>query len=430
MKQGITAIGGLSLNNKLTRFWLLSILFVTIVTTIFIVAVSHLSITSLNVVTPREFIPSEGVSLAFAVELASVDPVERTFILDWFPVILPNGCTDAPSLVADIFINNGYLDSTSPTFKALPPYPPVYQFNSTTLCDSDMGPLYPTFRTVSKIVGVNPLVTPLSGKSRSSLQQYPFDVYYAPVYALAVNNDTGGYIATSIARSFGTAVNFDIDVIRSGPFQTTAGVFNVLFVFEIRRSIATKIFVMAIAVTDWLVATAFLIICASTTVFHQHHLYTELFVLPVGAVFALTSVRANFPGAPVGFGATMDLYSILPTLVIMACCSFYLLMFVLGQRLRDTRHNITNGNSSPSPSIQNDSGLRVNTPTQPHQGMAPKVSLSLPSITFHVNASSTQVSSMAGDKTVTGTDYASSCDGMKGSTVLVTGSTLQSTSKT
>ncbi|KAJ7461410.1 hypothetical protein B0H11DRAFT_2057027, partial [Mycena galericulata] len=273
-------------------------------------------------------------------------------------------------------------------------------------------PLFPTFRTVSKIVGANPLVTPLSGKSQSSLQQYPFDVYYAPVYALAVNNDTGGYIATSIARSFGTAVNFDINVIYSKPFQITAGdvrLSNVLFVFEIRRSIATKVFVMAIAVTDWLVATAFMIICASTTIFHQHHLYTELFVLPVGAVFALTSVRANFPGAPVGF----DLYSILPTLVIMACCSFYLLLFVLGQRLRDTRYNITNGNSSAPSSIQNDSCLRVNTPTQPNQGMAPKVSLSLPSITFHVNASSNQVSSMAGDETVTGVgQFGIECNGM------------------
>jgi hypothetical protein len=42
--------------------------------------------------------------VAFAVEIASVDPLERIFILDWFPV-LPNGCTNVPSFVADIFIN-------------------------------------------------------------------------------------------------------------------------------------------------------------------------------------------------------------------------------------------------------------------------------------------------------------------------------------
>jgi hypothetical protein len=48
--------------------------------------------------------------------------------------------------------------------------------------------------------------------------------------------------------------NFDIDVIYSGTFQiTVAGRVlqpNVLFVLEIRRSIATKVFVIAIAVTD------------------------------------------------------------------------------------------------------------------------------------------------------------------------------------
>jgi hypothetical protein len=29
----------------------------------------------------------------------------------------------------------------------------------------------------------------------------------------------------------------------------------------------------------------------------------EMFVLPVGTLFAFTAVRANFPGAPEGFGA-------------------------------------------------------------------------------------------------------------------------------
>jgi hypothetical protein len=155
------------------------------------------------------------------VEIASADPVTRTFILDWFPV-LPNRCTLKTPLVADIYINGyeqrfsnviityhifrGYLDSTSPTFTAFPPYPPVYQYNTTALCNNDVVPVYPTFRTISKIVGTNPLASPLQGKSTSSLQQYPFDVYYAPVYLHVLDHDTGEYIAVRIARSFGTAV--------------------------------------------------------------------------------------------------------------------------------------------------------------------------------------------------------------------------------
>jgi hypothetical protein len=34
-----------------------------------------------------------------------------------------------------------------------------------------------------------------------------------------------------------------------------------------------------------------------------------MFVVPVGTVFALTSVRANLPGAPTGFGLSKSLSS-------------------------------------------------------------------------------------------------------------------------
>lgn len=51
-----------------------------------------------------------------------------------------------------------------------------------------------------------------------------------------------------------------------------------------------------------LTATAFLTICAATLVYRPHKIYAEMFVVPVGAVFAFTSIRANLPGAPVGFG--------------------------------------------------------------------------------------------------------------------------------
>ncbi|KAK7045008.1 hypothetical protein R3P38DRAFT_2508435 [Favolaschia claudopus] len=302
MKLGVRSLAERASSlNKLVFFWLVSIFLVATVTISFLVAVSHLVIKPLHVVTPAQL-------LDLAVEIAAADPIQRTFTMDWFPVGR-NVCItgmESPFGLADIFINDGYLDSTTPTFEAFPPYSPVYQYNATAACNEHVAPLFPTFRTVSKIIGTNPLVDPRHGESQSSLQQYPFDVYYAPVYVEAVDHATGKHIGTQIARSFGAAVNFDIQIVYSGSFTTVPqgeiATPNVLFVLEIRRSMATKVFVLAIAVTDWLVAIAFVVICASTTVFHHHDLYTELFVLPVGAVFALTSVRANFPGAPVGFG--------------------------------------------------------------------------------------------------------------------------------
>lgn len=105
-----------------------------------------------------------------------------------------------------------------------------------------------------------------------------------------------------------------------------------------------------------LVTAAFLIISAVAVVYPNPHYYSEMFVLPVGVLFAFTSIRANLPGAPVGFGqfnifprlplseispyaqqepglvtcilssmsaladVSADLYSILPVLVIITLC--------------------------------------------------------------------------------------------------------------
>ncbi|KAF9522920.1 hypothetical protein CPB83DRAFT_71407 [Crepidotus variabilis] len=58
-----------------------------------------------------------------------------------------------------------------------------------------------------------------------------------------------------------------------------------------------------------------------------------MFVVPVGAVFAFTAICVGFPGAPSGFGATIDIYTILPVLIIMSFCSFFLLLIVLYCRI-------------------------------------------------------------------------------------------------
>jgi len=51
-----------------------------------------------------------------------------------------------------------------------------------------------------------------------------------------------------------------------------------------------------------LTAMVFLTICAATIVYPNPEIYSEMFVVPVGALFAFSSVRANLPGAPAGFG--------------------------------------------------------------------------------------------------------------------------------
>jgi len=59
----------------------------------------------------------------------------------------------------------------------------------------------------------------------------------------------------------------------------------------------------------------------------------DLFVLPLGALFAFTSVRSNLPGAPSGFGAYIDFIGILPNLVLITLCTFVLFFAVLIRRI-------------------------------------------------------------------------------------------------
>jgi len=93
-------------------------------------------------------------------------------------------------------------------------------------------------------------------------------------------------------------------------------------ILQVRRASAAKAFVVLVGVSNCekkhhgnlsclpdelsnypgLVAAAFLVISASAIVYPSPQYYAEMFVLPIGVLFAFTSIRANLPGAPEGFG--------------------------------------------------------------------------------------------------------------------------------
>ena len=51
------------------------------------------------------------------------------------------------------------------------------------------------------------------------------------------------------------------------------------------------------------VTNAFLWLSIACLLWNNEKIIKEMFVLPVTALFAFTTVRANLPGAPAGFGA-------------------------------------------------------------------------------------------------------------------------------
>ncbi|KDR70684.1 hypothetical protein GALMADRAFT_214418 [Galerina marginata CBS 339.88] len=108
--------------------------------------------------------------------------------------------------------------------------------------------------------------------------------------------------ALRISDSFGIAVNFEISLLKA-IVNYTGFKDSLDFTLRVERSVGTKLFVIMVGVTN----------------------------LPVGALFAFSSIRANFPGAPVGF----DIYTILPVLVIMSLCSFSLLLVILYRRIQE-----------------------------------------------------------------------------------------------
>ncbi|KAF9002184.1 hypothetical protein BDQ17DRAFT_1542485 [Cyathus striatus] len=309
------------------RFLFISLIVIGICICVFVVVASHLVVHPVNFKVPDYELPAE---VSFGVEIISVDPIARTFTMDWYPQA-PSTCPshdDNITRVIDVYLDQGIIDSSSSAFSILPPYSPIYRFNITALCKAQTS-IFNSFRTVTKLVNSHFIFGYWQGPLHSTIQNYPFDVYYAAFNMYGLDLSTGEYVTLNVTRSFGEVVNFQISLYRSNAVITPW----LFYSLEVKRSRATKIFVIIVGITNWLIAVAFMLISVSTLIYQSHKIYSEMFVVPVGAVFAFTTIRAGFPGAPSGFGATIDLFTILPVLIIMSLCSFFLLLVVLYRRI-------------------------------------------------------------------------------------------------
>jgi hypothetical protein len=272
-------------------------------------------------------------------EAISVDPMSRTVTMDWYPSFTSYiDCSGNWFPSYDIQTDPTLLDNTSPTFHNVPPYPALSRLNRTEECIGTTFGMPTSFRTVTKLVSsdVNDARSPV----HKNLQGYPFDIYVAPFIFYVRNIDTGDIVAPNVTKSFGVVVNFQMSLSMSLVVSNRFGDERLYFELRIERSRAIKVYTIMVAITNWLIATAFLIICASTLVYDVPHIYSEMFVVPVGALFAFTSVRVNLPGAPPGFGTTMDLYSTLPVLILISLCSVFLLLTILLWRIREVTRQL------------------------------------------------------------------------------------------
>ncbi|KAF8901905.1 hypothetical protein CPB84DRAFT_910731 [Gymnopilus junonius] len=316
--------------SKTFQLLCLSAFFITTSITIFVTAASYLVVKPLNFIAPN---PSPiNAQIILTAELISADATMRTLTMNWYPG-LASGCTPDTNFVADIYFDPDLLDVSSPSFSLTQPFLPAYQLNASQFCGSTAPVDFAVFQTVTKLLGSN-LNAQLSSEL-ATLQEYPFDVYDAHFLIYARDHDTGGVITLNVTKSYGVAVNFEVTPTRT-VIEGNLKISPYLVVYlQVGRAKAAKAFVILVGVSNWLVAAAFLVISASTLIYPNPRHYAEMFVLPIGVLFAFTSIRANLPGAPAGFGARIDLYTILPVLVVVTLCGFFLLLMVLLRRLYD-----------------------------------------------------------------------------------------------
>jgi len=142
-----------------------------------------------------------------------------------------------------------------------------------------------------------------------------------------------------MARSQWISVNFHLNVY---PLLLGSNDGGLAIGFDIARSLGLRIFVVAVVVANWLVSVVFLWITVAAIVWPEQ-VVKELFIIPITALFAFTSVRANLPGSPVGFGANIDYVGVLPNMILITLSSATLLVTVLLRRI----HQFSNISKDP-----------------------------------------------------------------------------------
>ncbi|KAJ7877592.1 hypothetical protein B0H14DRAFT_3130193 [Mycena olivaceomarginata] len=331
-------------------------LLICIILTVIAVGVSvevtrHLVLTDVDDRVP--FTGSSEQQINLIANYIGVDATSRRATIDWFPLAMD--CSESESsteMIVNIFIDPNLLapDSNSGTDSpgsTAPTSRPIFQFNTTEECASTKYGSYPIFRTVFKLTGIGGSGH-LSARS-GTLQAYPYDEYFFQISMLAQMASTNASVGIILGGSFGIPTNFDVILNKDHSRNNDLGL---LLHFTVSRSTAVVGLVITIVVANWLVTVAFLSITVAAFM-GDDKIVAEMFVLPIGTLFAFTAVRTNFPGAPEGFGAVIDYYGILPNLGLITLFTAVLLFRVLYLRIASSELLKNNKSSNDAESGNN-----------------------------------------------------------------------------
>ncbi|KAK7020333.1 hypothetical protein R3P38DRAFT_3358150 [Favolaschia claudopus] len=275
--------------------------------------------------------PPRQISLM--AKFLNIDDKAQSITVEWYPSPVSSDSCENEQVV-DIFTDPNLFSSTDGTSlndmkSSAAPTVPIFRFNSSDVC-SDAPSSASVFRTTLNLIMGIPNHRSTSGQAdKDSIQAYPFDEYFLLILMWARLANTNESVGISFDQSFGTPINFELKLDTHTSVNNAVGL---QLLYTVSRSTGVKALVIIIVVANWLVTIAFLWITVASFMW-DHAIVAEMFVVPIATLFAFTSVRANLPGAPTGFGAVVDYYGILPNLALITLFSAILLLQVLYRRV-------------------------------------------------------------------------------------------------
>ncbi|TDL16925.1 hypothetical protein BD410DRAFT_794837 [Rickenella mellea] len=260
-------------------------------------------------------------------DLISVDPLNAVTVLEWLVGGDTCGCnSDCPAV--NIFFDVNLLTGAAP--KSDPPSNnlltnPTFVFNRTAACSVGDGaaPLFVT----SVYLSFDITKGNREFSSKTSLEDYPFDEYFALAAFYARDNSTGQMVNVNVTPTRGVAVGYRVKscvYFPSGSYQ--GGPPALLFSFK--RAPLVIAYDIVIVIGQWFITLVLSTVMIKSVLF-RYRQSASLLVVPVTTLFTFTQLRATMPGAPTTFGAIIDFASVLPCLAILVMASTLTLLIFL-----------------------------------------------------------------------------------------------------
>ncbi|KZP11164.1 hypothetical protein FIBSPDRAFT_962492 [Athelia psychrophila] len=272
-----------------------------------------------------------GRTISLEADLISVDPVAGVIIIDWY-ILNDNTCSSPAGVSSDCSYTGIYFESNplqitttldsagapiTPTNKAPGLASPVFDYfpNVTTNARSSIS----VWRTSISMLDRHSSGPSTNGYSVStSLQSYPYDVYFVNVSFFAIEPDALIVpVRLVVANAEGIAVGFKVMAL-SNTVNSTNGE-TVQISLQVSRGVLVKTYAIIIVTAVWVVTLLFVCSTAGSLVFGIPQ-KPEVLAIPVATLFAVTQLRSSMPGAPSGFGAIVDYVGLLPCLAIISAC--------------------------------------------------------------------------------------------------------------